>query len=162
MDNKNYPEVNQVNLPDNKTSLQKVGSFLKESRVGRNISIEDLSSQLRIGQEQLIALEKGNEKALPEKVFIKAMVRRIAEKLQLDTNFILEELNGREKSTPKIYPPQVKQEKVTSKSISFGITPIFILSGLLGLLASLILIRYIDNNQESYQVIVFQQEKYKV
>ena len=76
-----------------KSALRTVGEFLREARQGRNLSVEDLSSSLRIGKEQLIALESGDESALPEKVFIRAMVRRIAEKLNLDTSFILEELN---------------------------------------------------------------------
>ena len=94
-----------------KTSLQKVGEFLKEARQGRNLSIEDLSSSLRIGKEQLIALEAGDEKSLPEKVFIKAMVRRIAEKLNLDTTFILEELNGRVIKSIDYKPIQEKNPK---------------------------------------------------
>ena len=80
-------------VANTKTPLQKVGDFLREARQGRNLSVEDLSSSLRIGKEQLIALESGDENALPEKVFIRAMVRRIAEKLNIDTNFILEELD---------------------------------------------------------------------
>ena len=80
-------------VANKKSALQNVGEFLREARQGRNLSVEDLSSLLRIGKEQLIALESGDESALPEKVFIRAMVRRIAEKLNLDTSFILEELN---------------------------------------------------------------------
>ena len=80
-------------VANKKSSLRTVGEFLREARQGRNLSVEDLSSSLRIGKEQLIALESGDESALPEKVFIRAMVRRIAEKLNLDTSFILDELN---------------------------------------------------------------------
>ena len=83
----------RTHVANKKPPLQTVGEFLREARQGRNLSIEDLSSLLRIGKEQLIALESGDESALPEKVFIRAMVRRIAEKLNLDTSFILEELN---------------------------------------------------------------------
>ena len=85
------------NVANKKSSLRTVGEFLREARQGRNLSVEDLSSSLRIGKEQLIALESGDESALPEKVFIRAMVRRIAEKLNLDTSFILEELNEKKK-----------------------------------------------------------------
>ena len=101
------------NFASNKSSLQKVGEFLREARQGRNLTVEDLSSSLRIGKEQLIALEKGDENSLPEKVFIKAMVRRIAEKLNLDTSFIFEELNEKKKNQPK-YKPIVKKEKPKS------------------------------------------------
>ena len=77
-------------IADKKSPLQKVGEFLREARQGRNLSIEDLSSSLRIGKEQLVALEEGDEQSLPEKVFIRAMVRRIAEKLNLSLIHIYE------------------------------------------------------------------------
>ena len=91
-------------VANKKSALQNVGEFLREARQGRNLSVEDLSSLLRIGKEQLIALESGDESALPEKVFIRAMVRRIAEKLNLDTSFILEELNEKKVNDPKPNP----------------------------------------------------------
>ena len=53
-------------IADKKSPLQKVGEFLREARQGRNLSVEDLSSSLRIGKEQLIALEKGDETLLPK------------------------------------------------------------------------------------------------
>ena len=46
---------------NNKSPLKKVGEFLREARQGRNLSVEDLSSSIRIGKEQLIALEEGDE-----------------------------------------------------------------------------------------------------
>ena len=125
--------------------LQKVGEFLREARQGRNLSLEDLSSSLRIGKEQLIALEEGNEKSLPEKVFIRAMIRRIAEKLNLDTSFILDELNEKKKNDPKSNPLIKKEEKKKNKSINpFGMV---ILSGILGLLTSIMVVKYIDSTQ---------------
>ena len=101
-------------VANKKSSLRTVGEFLREARQGRNLSVEDLSSSLRIGKEQLIALESGDESALPEKVFIRAMVRRIAEKLNLDTSFILEELNEKKKNEPK--PSPVIKKKNTRKN----------------------------------------------
>ena len=104
-------------VANKKSALRTVGEFLKEARQGRNLSVEDLSSSLRIGKEQLIALESGDESALPEKVFIRAMVRRIAEKLNLDTSFILEELNEKKNNEPKSNP--VIKKKNTRKKQKF-------------------------------------------
>ena len=132
-------------LANKKSALQTVGEFLREGRKGRNLSIEDLSSSLRIGKEQLIALESGDEKALPEKVFIRAMVRRIAEKLNLDTSFILEELNEKKKNEPKLSP--VIKKKNTRKNKNFNPFIIVILSGTLGLFTSIMLLKYIHKGQ---------------
>ncbi len=132
-------------VANKKSELRTVGEFLKEARQGRNLSVEDLSSSLRIGKEQLIALESGDESALPEKVFIRAMVRRIAEKLNLDTSFILEELNEKKKNEPK--PSPVIKKKNTRKNINFNPFSLVILSGALGLFTSIMLLKYIQKVQ---------------
>ena len=130
-----------------KTALQAVGEFLKEARQSRNLSLEDLSSSLRIGKEQLIALESGDESALPEKVFIRAMVRRIAEKLNLDTSFILEELNEKKDNDPK--PNPVIKKKNTRKNKKFNPFVFIILSGALGLFTSIMLVKYIQKGENN-------------
>tara|TARA_B100000700_G_C14485256_1_gene597051 strand:+ start:52 stop:558 length:507 start_codon:yes stop_codon:yes gene_type:complete len=132
-----------INYKENKTPLQKAGSFIKEARQGRSTSIEELSESLRIGKEQLIALENGQEELLPERVFVKAMIRRVSEKLNIDTSFILQELEGREISSNKLYESSsIKSEKITSKKS----TPfIIIASGILGIIASFFAINYIQN-----------------
>ena len=132
-------------VANKKSALQNVGEFLREARQGRNLSVEDLSSLLRIGKEQLIALESGDESALPEKVFIRAMVRRIAEKLNLDTSFILEELNEKKDNEPK--PNPVIKKKNTRKNKNFNPFIFIILSGALGLFTSIMLVKYIQKGE---------------
>ena len=132
-------------VANKKSALRTVGEFLREARQGRNLSVEDLSSSLRIGKEQLIALESGDESALPEKVFIRAMVRRIAEKLNLDTSFILEELNEKKKGEPQ-YTPVIKKEN-PRKNKNFNPISMFFISGALGLITSIMALKYIEKNQ---------------
>jgi len=132
-------------IANKKSALRTVGEFLREARQGRNLSVEDLSSSLRIGKEQLIALESGDESALPEKVFIRAMVRRIAEKLNLDTSFILEELNEKKDNEPK--PSPMIKKKSTRKNKNFNPFIFIILSGALGLFTSIMLLKYIQKGK---------------
>ena len=132
-------------VANKKSSLRTVGEFLREARQGRNLSVEDLSSSLRIGKEQLIALESGDESALPEKVFIRAMVRRIAEKLNLDTSFILEELNEKKKNELK--PSPVIKKKHTRKNRTYNPLIMVLLSGVLGLVTSVMVLKYIQGVQ---------------
>ena len=139
------PKSDNSYFAHDKSPLKKVGEFLREARQGRNLSIEDLSSSIRIGKEQLIALEEGNESSLPEKVFIKAMVRRIAEKLNLDTSFIFEELNESKKNEPK-YNPVINKESPRKKEYMNQFRMV-IISGFLGLLTSIFVLKYIENNQ---------------
>ena len=155
MENSENRKGDRTNIAHKKTPLKSVGEFLREARQGRNLSLEDLSSSIRIGKEQLIALESGDENALPEKVFIRAMVRRIAEKLNLDTSFILEELNEKKKNVP--LPNPITKNKNAREKQNFNTFIIVILSGALGLFTSFMLLKYIQkvnndsiNPQQSY------------
>ena len=123
------------------SSLRRIGNFIKEARLSRNQSIEELASDLKIGSHQLKAIEEGNEEKLPEKVFIKAMVRRISQKLKLDTEFIMDEFKTERKEvrieeiveevSKKNHTP--KQSKNMTK---VGFTIFVLISGFLGLIAS--------------------------
>jgi cytoskeletal protein RodZ len=131
-------------IANKKSALRNVGEFLREARKSRNLSIEDLSSSLRIGTEQLIALESGDESALPEKVFIRAMVRRIAEKLNLDTSFILEELN--EKKNNDASNTTVINKESPNNNQKANPLRMVIFSGILGLLTSIMVLKYIERS----------------
>ena len=123
------------------SSLLRIGNFIKEARLSRNKSIEELASDLKMGVHQLKAIEEGNEEKLPERVFVKAMVRRISQKLKLDTEFIMNEFKTERKEV-KIEEIVEEVSKKNYKSIqSKNLNPvgflIFILiSGFLGLIAS--------------------------
>ncbi len=73
------------------------------------------------------------------------MVRRIAEKLNLDTSFILEELNEKKNNEPK--PSPALREKNTTKNRNFNPLSMVILSGALGLFTSIMLLKYIQGVQ---------------
>ena len=118
-------------------SLKRVGNLIKEARISRNQSIGELASELKIGEQQLKAIEDGINEDLPEEVFIKAMVRRISEKLKLDTKFVIEEYNNEIKllETKKVpRKSKKKKQKKIKNPFAFGI--FLIISGLFGLVAS--------------------------
>ena len=88
---KEIKSVSENNNKGENSSLKRIGNFIKEARLSRNQSIEELAYDLKIGAHQLEAIEQGNEEKLPERVFVKAMIRRISQKLKLDTEFIMDE-----------------------------------------------------------------------
>ncbi len=123
------------------SSLKRIGNFIKEARLSRDQSIEELASNLKIGAHQLKAIEDGNEEQLPEKVFVKAMVRRISQKLKLDTEFIMNEFNTERKDVEieEIVEEISKKTNKTKQSknpnlVNFGI--FILISGFLGIIAS--------------------------
>ena len=133
------------------SSLKRIGNFIKEARLSRNQSIEELASDLKIGSHQLKAIEEGNEENLPEKVFIKAMVRRISQKLRLDTEYIMDEFEN-EKKDLKIEEivkevSTKTQKSKRSKNLNLVGIGIFILfSGFLGLIASNLIFNLITDS----------------
>ena len=129
------------NTKKEQSSLKRIGNFIKEARLSRDQSVEELASDLKIGSHQLKAIEEGNEEVLPEKVFIKAMVRRISQKLKLDTEFIMNEFKTerQEIKIEEIVEEMAKKTHKTreSKDLSpLGVWIFILISGLLGLIAS--------------------------
>ena len=149
-------EIKSVSGNDNKgenSPLKRIGNFIKEARLSRNQSIEELASDLKIGTHQLEAIEEGNEEKLPEKVFVKAMIRRISQKLKLDTEFIMAEFKTERKEVKieEIVKEVSKNNYNSSKSKnlnSIGFLIFILISGLLGLIASsLIFSLFSDSSQ---------------
>ena len=144
---------NSDNNPKNNTSLKRIGNFIKEARVSRNKSIEELASDLKIGSHQLQAIEDGNEDHLPEKVFIKAMVRRISEKLKVDTEFIMSEFKTERKEVTveeivQEVSIKAKNDKNVKNQNSMEVIIFILISGVLGLLASYLIVNIFS---ESFQ-----------
>ena len=141
------------NIPNNCSPLKSIGNFIKEARISRNQSIEELASDLKIGAHQLEAIEEGNEDLLPEKVFIKAMVRRISEKLKIDTEFIMSEFKTERKEVKieeivkEVSVKAQNKRKVKDKS-SLGFFIFILISGILGLLASSLIFNIFSDSFE--------------
>jgi cytoskeletal protein RodZ len=82
-------------LDSHQSELQALGAELRRAREARNLSQQALAERLRLGQEQLRALEDGDTRRLPELVFVIAQLRRVAGALELDLDDKLAELRGR-------------------------------------------------------------------
>ena len=136
------------------SSLKRIGNFIKEARLSRNQSIEELASDLKIGAHQLEAIEEGNEEKLPEKVFIKAMIRRISQKLKLDTEFIMDEFNTERKEVKieEIVEEVSKNNYKSSQSKNLnplGFLMFILISGFLGLIASSLIFNLFSDSSQN-------------
>ena len=146
------PEKNKANG----VSLKKIGNFIKEARISRDQSIVGLAADLKISAHQLKAIEDGREDLLPEKVFIKAMVKRISEKLKLDTKFIIREFENQTKEViiDDLVEEVSNKTKIKQKS-HIRFIPILI-SGIIGLLASSFILNIFfspQNQSENFENI---------
>ena len=131
----------------NDSSLQRIGNFIKEARISKNLSLSDLASDLKISEQRLTALEEGRTELLPETFFIKAMLKRISEKLKLDTNFIINEFQNKKDEIKKgEIVDKVSKEKQPKRIRIFFYT-IIIFSGIIGLLTSSLLFNIFSDMQ---------------
>ena len=142
------------NTKREQSSLKRIGNFIKEARLSREQSVEELASDLKIGSHQLKAIEEGNEEELPEKVFVKAMVRRISQKLKLDTEFIMNEFKTerQEIKIEEIVEEVAKKTQKTgqSKDLSpVGFWIFILISGLLGLIASSLIFNLFSDSSQN-------------
>ena len=132
-------------------SLKKIGNFIKEARLSKNQSVNELASDLKISEQQLKAIEEGRDDLLPEKVFVKAMIKKISEKLKIDINDLMSEFNNQKEKIKIEEIVEDVQTKVKSKN-SFTLIFIFniFISGLIGFLASSYIYNFFSNvNNES-------------
>ena len=130
--------MEKINIHTNEdTSLRKIGSIIKEARLSKNISVKDLATNLKISEQQLKAIEEGRDDLLPEKVFVKAMIKKISEKLKIDINDLMNEFNNKKE---QIKIEEIVEDVQTKVKLKNSFTLIFIfnifISGLIGFLAS--------------------------
>ena len=83
-----------TNNQESNSGLLFVGQQLSERRLAKGLSQEQLAARMHLGIEQLAALESGDRDKLPEPVFIKAMVRRLSDHLELDADAIVASLGS--------------------------------------------------------------------
>lgn len=98
--------------------LMALGHCLRRAREARGLSRPELAGRLRIGMEQLQALESADRERLPEMVFVVAQARRVAETLQIDIAAELQALRGagqRPATGPSRRPPiRIQPSSVSS------------------------------------------------
>ena len=154
---KEIKSVSGINNKGGDSSLKRIGNFIKEARLSKNQSIEELASDLKIGAHQLEAIEEGNEEKLPEKVFIKAMIRRISQKLKLDTEFLMDEFKTERKEvkieeiveevSKKNYKSRQSRQSRNFNPLGFLI--FILISGFLGLIASSLIFNLFSDSSQN-------------
>ena len=114
--------------------LVQVGRQLAEARSGAGLTQDQLASQMHMGVEQLTALERGDQDALPEPVFIKAMVRRLSSHLGLDADAMVQAIGPLSTSKTKQQAPGPTTRGIApQKQERVNLLPLVALAGLTGL-----------------------------
>lgn len=75
--------MNQLNS-DQSTQLHSIGSFLQQRRLDLGVSLEEVAAKTLIRVPLLQAIEDGNISLLPEPIYIKGLILRYGNILQVD------------------------------------------------------------------------------
>ncbi len=135
--------------------LQNIGTIIKKAREEQNISLEFLSEILKINEDYLIAIEQGDKSALPESVYVKAMVRRIFELLKIKT--IKTTVQSNHLAKDSIHKKELAQTnpKITSypKILYFQILLLSLIAILLGAYSTRLLLQFTSEIDIKHEAI---------
>jgi len=78
-----------------------IGSALRYHRAQKNLSLDDISEELRVRREYLEAMEQGRFDLLPAGFYRRSFLKAYAEFLKLDADHILKMLEEQERTSEK-------------------------------------------------------------
>jgi cytoskeletal protein RodZ len=131
--------------------VTELGNRLKEERLAKGLSLEDLQSLTKIQKRYLIGIEEGNYSSMPGNFYVRAFVKQYAEALQLNPDEIFELYKNEIPATHTDDLPEQLSRVKTRKSVSEGSSKIFdiipkVLIGVFIIGAAGILYYFVVNN----------------
>ncbi|MDR2772729.1 MAG: helix-turn-helix domain-containing protein, partial [Elusimicrobiota bacterium] len=69
--------------------MEEIGKLLRETRVSKNISLEEVCNELRIQEKYIVAIENGDRDAFVAEVYCRTFMRSYATFLGLNAEEIL-------------------------------------------------------------------------
>src|SRR3989344_8409568 len=109
--------------------MQTVGQILKETRLARFYTLEEVEKATKIRKELLEALEVGDYNSLPPATFVQGFIRNYSKFLHLDPEKLLAVF--RREFSDKKNPPRILQAWINPlDKRRFRLTPTKVLSSL--------------------------------
>ncbi|WP_026566499.1 helix-turn-helix domain-containing protein [Bacillus sp. UNC41MFS5] len=105
--------------------MTELGNRLKEARLAKGLSLDDLQSMTKIQKRYLIGIEEGNYASMPGNFYVRAFIKQYAEALSLDPDEIFETYKGEIPASLNDELPQQLSRVKTHKSISESNSKIF-------------------------------------
>ncbi|MFZ0445912.1 MAG: RodZ domain-containing protein [Bacillus sp. (in: firmicutes)] len=100
--------------------MTELGTILKEARIAKNLSLDDLQEITKIQKRYLIGIEEGNYGLMPGNFYVRAFIKQYAEAVGLDPEELFEKFNNEIPSThADDIPGQLSRVK-TKRTIGEG------------------------------------------
>ncbi|MDQ0198631.1 helix-turn-helix domain-containing protein [Neobacillus ginsengisoli] len=105
--------------------MTELGNRLKEARLAKNLSLDDVQSITKIQKRYLIGIEEGNYSSMPGNFYVRAFIKQYSEALQLDPDEIFETYKNEIPAALNDDLPNQLSRVKTRKNISEGNSKIF-------------------------------------
>jgi cytoskeletal protein RodZ len=105
--------------------VTELGNRLKEARLAKGLSLEDLQSITKIQKRYLIGIEEGNYSSMPGNFYVRAFVKQYAEALQLNPDEIFETYKNEIPATHNEDLPEQLSRVKSRKTVTEGSSKIF-------------------------------------
>ena len=89
--------------------MNEIGQKLREARIEKGYTLDDLQQITKIQKRYLIAIEEGNFDALPGSFYVRAFIKQYAQTVGLDNDALLAEYQDA--------VPDTKPEEYVEKSV---------------------------------------------
>jgi cytoskeletal protein RodZ len=98
--------------------LTELGNRLKEARLAKGLSLDDLQTITKIQKRYLVGIEEGNYSSMPGNFYVRAFVKQYAEAVQLNPEEIFETYKSEIPSTHNEDLPEQLSRVKTRKPLS--------------------------------------------
>jgi cytoskeletal protein RodZ len=105
--------------------VTELGNRLKEARLAKGLSLEDVQTITKIQKRYLIGIEEGDYSSMPGNFYVRAFVKQYAESLQLNPDEIFETYQNEIPATHKDDLPEQLSRVKTRKTLTEGNSKIF-------------------------------------
>jgi cytoskeletal protein RodZ len=107
-------------------SLTELGNRLKEARIAKGLSLEELQTITKIQKRYLVGIEEGNYSSMPGKFYVRAFIKQYAEAVGIQPEELFEQYKSEIPSSTYTDEIPEKLSRVQSrKDISGGNSKIF-------------------------------------
>jgi cytoskeletal protein RodZ len=98
--------------------LTELGNRLKEARLAKELSLDDMQQITKIQKRYLIGIEEGNYSSMPGKFYVRAFIKQYAEAVDLESEALFEEFKSEIPAIVNDEIPEQLSRVKTRKSIS--------------------------------------------
>ena len=74
--------------------LTEIGNRLREARIAKGLSLDDLQTITKIQKRYLLGIEEGNYSLMPGSFYVRAFIKQYAEAVGLEPEALFEEFKG--------------------------------------------------------------------